>query len=171
MATGSLTQNYSRSQRLCVRTSANSRPSRLKAQEADVARITSDTLNQVWDELTYRLEVCRVTNGAHIEHFNDTQRLEVYQHIQDLVFSSKRDYGASIPSTKVGYEFVKNMDPSLSFFPLTFKSFWKKVILDIECDKNDLGSCIWRGYFREETVVGKRSVEPNLMGERKGTWL
>ncbi|GFW87553.1 uncharacterized protein TNCV_4485181 [Trichonephila clavipes] len=36
--------------------------------EATVARITSNTLNKVWDELTYRLDVCHVTNGAHIEH-------------------------------------------------------------------------------------------------------
>ncbi|GFU21889.1 DUF4817 domain-containing protein [Trichonephila clavipes] len=35
--------------------------------EADVARISSDTLKTVWDELAYRLDVCRVTNGAHIE--------------------------------------------------------------------------------------------------------
>ncbi|GFV64127.1 hypothetical protein TNCV_1220181 [Trichonephila clavipes] len=36
--------------------------------EAAVERITSDTLNKVWDELAYRLHLCRVTNGAHIEH-------------------------------------------------------------------------------------------------------
>ncbi|GFW02095.1 uncharacterized protein TNCV_4854351 [Trichonephila clavipes] len=37
--------------------------------EAAVARITSGTLNKVWDEHAYRLDVCRVTNGAHIEQF------------------------------------------------------------------------------------------------------
>ncbi|GFT70450.1 uncharacterized protein TNCV_2658731 [Trichonephila clavipes] len=36
--------------------------------EAAIARITSDTLNKVWDELAYRLDMCRVTNGAHTEH-------------------------------------------------------------------------------------------------------
>ncbi|GFW62084.1 uncharacterized protein TNCV_1685151 [Trichonephila clavipes] len=36
--------------------------------EAAVARITLDTLNKVKDELVYRLDVCRMTNGAHIEH-------------------------------------------------------------------------------------------------------
>ncbi|GFV70658.1 uncharacterized protein TNCV_3842371 [Trichonephila clavipes] len=36
--------------------------------EAAVAKITSDTPNKVWDELVYQLDVCRVTNGAHIEH-------------------------------------------------------------------------------------------------------
>ncbi|GFX46905.1 uncharacterized protein TNCV_4040491 [Trichonephila clavipes] len=35
---------------------------------AAVARITSDTLNKVWDEHVYQLDVCRETNGAHIEH-------------------------------------------------------------------------------------------------------
>ncbi|GFV58704.1 uncharacterized protein TNCV_1423081 [Trichonephila clavipes] len=32
------------------------------------AKITSDTLKKVWDELAYRLDVWRVMNGAHIEH-------------------------------------------------------------------------------------------------------
>ncbi|GFW51944.1 uncharacterized protein TNCV_1188751 [Trichonephila clavipes] len=36
--------------------------------EAAVARITSDTLNKDWDELAYRLDVYRVTNGTHVEH-------------------------------------------------------------------------------------------------------
>ncbi|GFW15152.1 uncharacterized protein TNCV_172991 [Trichonephila clavipes] len=36
--------------------------------EVAVARITPDTLNEVGDELAYRLDVCRVTNGAPIEH-------------------------------------------------------------------------------------------------------
>ncbi|GFT41748.1 uncharacterized protein TNCV_4708061 [Trichonephila clavipes] len=36
--------------------------------EAAVARILLDTLNKVWDELAYRLDVYRVTNGAHTEH-------------------------------------------------------------------------------------------------------
>jgi hypothetical protein len=30
--------------------------------------ITLDTLIRVWQELDYRLDVCRVTKGAHIEH-------------------------------------------------------------------------------------------------------
>ncbi|GFT99660.1 hypothetical protein TNCV_1140531 [Trichonephila clavipes] len=34
---------------------------------AAVARITSDTLDKVWDELTYRLNVCRLANEVHIE--------------------------------------------------------------------------------------------------------
>ncbi|GFW94435.1 uncharacterized protein TNCV_2701561 [Trichonephila clavipes] len=36
--------------------------------ESVVARITLDTLNKVWDELTYRFDVCRGMNGSHIEH-------------------------------------------------------------------------------------------------------
>ncbi|GFW41844.1 uncharacterized protein TNCV_5541 [Trichonephila clavipes] len=36
--------------------------------EAAVAKISSGTLKMVWDELAYRLDLCRVTNGAHIEH-------------------------------------------------------------------------------------------------------
>ena len=36
--------------------------------EAAVASVTLDTLSKVWDELGYRLDVCLVTEGAHIEH-------------------------------------------------------------------------------------------------------
>ena len=36
--------------------------------EAAAASVTPDTLSKVWDELGYRLDVCRVTKGAHIEH-------------------------------------------------------------------------------------------------------
>ena len=30
--------------------------------------VTKDMLQRVWHELEYRLDVCRVTGGAHIEH-------------------------------------------------------------------------------------------------------
>jgi len=33
-----------------------------------VDTITPDLLIRVWQELDYRLDVCRVTKGAHIEH-------------------------------------------------------------------------------------------------------
>ena len=33
-----------------------------------VAAFTPDMLINVWEELAYRLDVCCVTNGAHIEH-------------------------------------------------------------------------------------------------------
>ncbi|GFV24651.1 uncharacterized protein TNCV_3339671 [Trichonephila clavipes] len=36
--------------------------------EAAVARISSDSLKKACDELVYRLDLCPVTNGAHIEH-------------------------------------------------------------------------------------------------------
>ncbi|GFT87070.1 uncharacterized protein TNCV_1258291 [Trichonephila clavipes] len=36
--------------------------------EAAVTRTPSDTQQKVWDELVYRLDLCRVTKGAHIEH-------------------------------------------------------------------------------------------------------
>jgi hypothetical protein len=29
--------------------------------------ITADILHRVWDEFDYRVDVCRVTQGAHIE--------------------------------------------------------------------------------------------------------
>ena len=30
--------------------------------------ITADMLQTVWNELDYRVDVCRITNSAHIEH-------------------------------------------------------------------------------------------------------
>ena len=30
--------------------------------------VTEDTLQRVWDELGYRLDLCRVAGGAHIEN-------------------------------------------------------------------------------------------------------
>ena len=30
--------------------------------------ITADMLHTVWNELDYRVDVCRITKGAHIEH-------------------------------------------------------------------------------------------------------
>jgi len=33
-----------------------------------VETITTDMLQTVWNELDYRVDVCRVTKGAHIEH-------------------------------------------------------------------------------------------------------
>ena len=29
---------------------------------------TADMLQTVWNELDYRVDVCRITNGAHLEH-------------------------------------------------------------------------------------------------------
>ncbi|GBN75140.1 hypothetical protein AVEN_15164-1 [Araneus ventricosus] len=40
----------------------------LKQRITDVIRsVTPDVLTRVWEELDYRLDVCRATNGAHIE--------------------------------------------------------------------------------------------------------
>jgi len=33
-----------------------------------ITTITADMLQTVWNELDYRVDVCRITNGAHIEH-------------------------------------------------------------------------------------------------------
>jgi hypothetical protein len=42
----------------------------LKAQIiAAVENIDAPMLTRVWQELEYRIDVCRVTRGAHIEHF------------------------------------------------------------------------------------------------------
>ena len=40
-----------------------------KRQDACVKEtITADMLQTVWNELDYRVDVCRITKGAHIEH-------------------------------------------------------------------------------------------------------
>ena len=33
-----------------------------------IETITADLLQTVWNEVDYRVDVCRITNGAHIEH-------------------------------------------------------------------------------------------------------
>ena len=33
-----------------------------------IETITADRLQTVWNELDYRVDVCRITKGAHIEH-------------------------------------------------------------------------------------------------------
>ena len=33
-----------------------------------VASVDEDTLRSVWTELDYRIDICRVTKGSHIEH-------------------------------------------------------------------------------------------------------
>ena len=33
-----------------------------------IETITADMLQTVWNELEYRVDVCRITKGAHIEH-------------------------------------------------------------------------------------------------------
>jgi len=33
-----------------------------------IETITADMIQTVWNELDYRVDVCRITKGAHIEH-------------------------------------------------------------------------------------------------------
>ena len=33
-----------------------------------IETITADMLQRVWNKLNYRVDVCRITKGAHIEH-------------------------------------------------------------------------------------------------------
>ena len=40
----------------------------IKWRRAAIETITADMLQTVWNELDYRVAVCRITNGAHIEH-------------------------------------------------------------------------------------------------------
>ena len=55
-----------------VQSTQSSRPrdlADLKAQIiAAVKNIDTPMLTRVWQELEYRIDVCRVTRGAHIEH-------------------------------------------------------------------------------------------------------
>ena len=36
---------------------------------AAVSSVEEDTLRSVWTELDYRIDICRVTKGSHIENF------------------------------------------------------------------------------------------------------
>jgi hypothetical protein len=40
---------------------------RLDRMTHSLLAITADMLHRVWDEFDYRVDVCRVTQGAHIE--------------------------------------------------------------------------------------------------------
>jgi hypothetical protein len=40
----------------------------IRAYIAAVKNIDAPMLTRVWQELEYRIDVCRVTGGAHIEH-------------------------------------------------------------------------------------------------------
>jgi hypothetical protein len=33
-----------------------------------ITTITADMLQTIWKELDYRVDVCRITKGAHVEH-------------------------------------------------------------------------------------------------------
>jgi len=47
----------------------------LKAQIiAAVKNIDATMLTRVWQELEYRIDVCRVTGGAHIEHLQVSKK-------------------------------------------------------------------------------------------------
>jgi hypothetical protein len=45
---------------------ANPQNLRLRIEEA-VNSITRDQLTRVWQEMAYHFDVCRATNGAHVE--------------------------------------------------------------------------------------------------------
>ena len=40
----------------------------LRWRQTTIETVTADMLQTVWNELDYRVDVCRITNGAHIEH-------------------------------------------------------------------------------------------------------
>ena len=40
----------------------------LRCRPTAIETITADMLQTVWNELDYRVDVCRITKGAHIEH-------------------------------------------------------------------------------------------------------
>jgi hypothetical protein len=42
-------------------------PGTMQRITTTIACITRDTLHKVWDELDYRLDICHVTLGAHVE--------------------------------------------------------------------------------------------------------
>jgi len=40
----------------------------LRWRRTSVRRLHADMLRTVWNELDFRVDVCRITKGAHIEH-------------------------------------------------------------------------------------------------------
>ena len=56
---------------------------------AAVAKVTPEMLRSVWQETDYRWEVCRITNGSHIEPQLSEVKLGVFCYIltvQNLVY-------------------------------------------------------------------------------------
>jgi hypothetical protein len=45
---------------------------------ATAKNIDTPLLMRVWQELEYRIDVCRVTRGAHIEHLQLSQKKSVF---------------------------------------------------------------------------------------------
>jgi hypothetical protein len=43
-------------------------PLRSSSITAVVALVDHDMLTRVWDEMDYRVDVCHITKGGHIEH-------------------------------------------------------------------------------------------------------
>jgi len=41
---------------------------KIPAIRTAIETITADMLQTVWNELDYRVDVCRITKGAHVEH-------------------------------------------------------------------------------------------------------
>jgi hypothetical protein len=59
-----------------------------------VAAIARQMLQHVWQELDYRIDICRVTKGRHIEHLKDrTETWSVSPSVDMLPF------GVTIPAT------------------------------------------------------------------------
>ena len=46
---------------------------------ATVKNIDAPMLTRVWQELEYRIDVCRVTRGAHIEHPQLSKKKKLFQ--------------------------------------------------------------------------------------------
>jgi hypothetical protein len=53
---------------VCVPPLPTSTPELKERIRTAVETITADMLQTVWNELDYRVDVCIITNGAHIEH-------------------------------------------------------------------------------------------------------
>jgi hypothetical protein len=52
----------------CVSATSTFQPAWVETQDCCGCSITPDMLDGVWQEWDYRLDVCRVTNGAHTGH-------------------------------------------------------------------------------------------------------
>jgi len=52
---------------LCSSTSRNIPEIKVRIRTA-TETITADMIQTVWNEFDYRVDVCRITKGAHVEH-------------------------------------------------------------------------------------------------------
>ena len=70
LSSGNSAPNSGNNHHMKIPYSSSSRkiPGTEGTNQTAIKTITADVLQTVWNELDYRVDTCRITKGAHIEH-------------------------------------------------------------------------------------------------------